>query len=217
MIEWLALILLIPLILVPIVLLFGFAGCNTIFGLEPTISVVPTFEATLGQAQQRANRCIVQRIEQVRLTVDGSGVQIVVQRPPIGGMLLINSLYISRAANVTDMSANEWDSDAEDLTQVLTEPLPLAPDPDKPLVELPAPDYVLDSTQPLLLAFDIGADGTVPRSPNVPGSDAKAYLGPPPPPPPGAPIHEAGMSDRQSGYDSESRIYLVQRIDALGD
>ena len=120
------------------------------------------------------------------------------------------------------MSADKYDS-ADDsanppLTPVLSEPLLLAPDPDKPLVELPAPDYKLDSTQPLLLAFDIGADSTVPCSgPNIPGTDAKAYLGPPPPPPPGDPIHEAGIPGRQSGYSNENRIYLVKRIDALGD
>jgi hypothetical protein len=216
MIEWLALILLIPLILVPIVLLFGFAGCNEVFGLEPTILVVNTFETTLGEERSRANQCIVQRIEQVRLTANGTGVRITVQRPT-SGMLLLNSMFISRAADHTDPSADPYDS-AEDLTPVLSEPLQLAPDPDKPLMQLPEIDYDLDSTQPLLLAFDIGADGTLPRSDqNVPEADATAYLGPLPPDPQGPPIHEAGIADRRSGYVSERRIYLVPRIDAPTD
>jgi hypothetical protein len=215
MIEWLALILLIPLILVPIVLLFGFAGCDIVLGLEPP-AFENTFETTpLDEERPQANRCLVQRIEEVELSADGSGVVITVRRPP-SGMLLLNSLFISRAADHTDPSADPYDS-AEDLTPVLSEPLQLAPDPDKLLVELPQTDYVLDSTQPLLLAFDIGADGTVPCSgPNVPEERAKAYHGPPPPPPPGLPIHEAEIADRQSGYNSERRIYLVQRIAALG-
>jgi hypothetical protein len=216
MIEWLALILLIPLILVPIVLLFGFAGCDVVLGLEPP-AFRKTFEWTpLDEEQQRPNRCLVQRIEEFELKADGSEVRITVQRP-MNGMLLLNSLFISRAADHTDPSADPYDS-AEDLTPVLSEPLQLAPDPAKPLVELPQIDYDLDSTQPLLLAFDIGADGTVPRSgpPNVPAERAEAYLGPTPPPPPGLPIHEAGIADRQSGYNSVNRIYLVQRIDAKG-
>jgi hypothetical protein len=223
MIEWLALILLIPLILVPIVLLFGFAGCDVVLGLEPP-AFRKTFEWTpLDEEQQRPNRCIVQRIEEFELAADGFEVQITVQRP-MNGMLLLNSLYISRAADHTDPSRDPYDP-AEDLTAVVSEsePLQLAPDPAKPLVELPQIDYDLDSTQPLLLAFDIGADGSgaggsVPRSglPNVPAERAEAYLGPTPPPPPGLPIHEAGKADRQSGYNPVNRIYLVQRIDAKG-
>jgi hypothetical protein len=216
MIEWLALILLIPLILVPIVLLFGFAGCDIILGLEPP-AFEKTFEWTpLDEVRQRANRCLVQRIEDFELREDGSVILITVRRPT-GGMLLLNNLYISRAADHTDPSADPYDS-AEDLMPVLSEPLQLAPDPDKPLVELPQIDYDLDSTQPLLLAFDIGADGTVPCSgPPAPEEErAKAYVGPPPPPPPGLPIHEAGIADRQAEYISERRVYLVQQIDAKG-
>jgi hypothetical protein len=85
-------------------------------------------------------------------------------------------------------------------------------------MELPEIEYTLDKEQPLLLAFDIGADGTLPRSDQiVPEADATAYLGPPPPDPQGPPIYEAGIADRRSGYVSERRIYLVPQIDALGD
>jgi hypothetical protein len=35
-IEWYMLVLLVPLVVVPVVLLFGYAGCNQVFGLDPT-------------------------------------------------------------------------------------------------------------------------------------------------------------------------------------
>jgi hypothetical protein len=41
MAEWLILLLLVPAVVVPAVLLFGFAGCNPIFGLDPTVLAVP--------------------------------------------------------------------------------------------------------------------------------------------------------------------------------
>ena len=212
MIEWLALILLVPAVLFPIVLLFGFAGCNQIYGLDPT-TVAPqtTFETPLGQDRLRANRCIVQRIEAGRLTAGGSLVQITVQRPETG-LLQIVSLFGSQAANETDPSADPYDS-AADLTPVPGVPLTLTPDATQPLVELPAFDYALDHDRALLIAFDLGEDARVPRTDDtVPTFDATAFLGPLPPPPPGLPIQEASLPDPQSGYETESRIYLVQRI-----
>jgi hypothetical protein len=41
MTEWLLLVLLVPGIVVPVVLLCGFAGCNAIYGLEPTVPIKP--------------------------------------------------------------------------------------------------------------------------------------------------------------------------------
>jgi hypothetical protein len=223
MIEWLALILLIPLILVPIVLLFGFAGCDIVLGLEKPVLRKAFETEELDIEQQRANQCIVQRIEKLELRVNGSEVLIMIRRPT-SGMLELKNMFISQAADPdnTDPNVDPYDSVEEDLTQVkltpvLSEPLKLGPDPDKPLVELPQIVYKLDNTQPLLLAFDIGADGTVPCSaPTVSAERATAYRGPPPPSPPAPPIHEAAMADRQSGYTVAERIYLVQRIDALG-
>jgi hypothetical protein len=34
--EWLILLLIVPAVVVPVVLLVGFAGCNQVFGLDPT-------------------------------------------------------------------------------------------------------------------------------------------------------------------------------------
>jgi hypothetical protein len=214
MIEWLALILLVPAILFPIVLLFGFAGCNQIYGLDPVRARENAFETTLGQDRGRANRCIVQRIEAARLTANGSAVQITVQRPE-SGILHINSLFVSQAANDTDPAADPYDS-AADLTPMPGMPLVLTPDPAQPLVELPEFAYDLDSDRALLIAFDVGEEGRVPRTDaTLPDFEATAFLGPLPPPPPGVPVHEASLPNRQPGYESEARVYLVQRIDAI--
>ena len=39
--DWLVLVLLVPLILIPVIYLAGFAGCNWFFGIEPTIPYPP--------------------------------------------------------------------------------------------------------------------------------------------------------------------------------
>src|SRR5689334_6913030 len=42
MMEWLVLFLAVPAVIVPVVLLFGFAGCRTLLGLEdPVLAVAP--------------------------------------------------------------------------------------------------------------------------------------------------------------------------------
>jgi len=38
--EWVILVLLVPAVLLPVVLLFGFAGCNQVFGNDPTVLIV---------------------------------------------------------------------------------------------------------------------------------------------------------------------------------
>lgn len=204
MIEWVVLVLLVPVILIPVVLLFGFAGCNWFFGLEETFPAPQkAFEATLAQDRQRSNLCIVQRIESVRLFASGSPVRITVQRPTTG-MLVINSLFISQAADTTDPTADPYDS-AADLRAVLAAPLQVLPDATQPHLELEPVDYHLDQTKPLLLAFDIGDASVVARSDsNVPDTEARAFFGP---------LGEAGMNNRSSGYQAETRIQFITRID----
>jgi hypothetical protein len=44
MVEWLTLMLLVPAIVLPVVLLIGFAGCNQVFGVKDTVIIGPTFD-----------------------------------------------------------------------------------------------------------------------------------------------------------------------------
>jgi hypothetical protein len=217
MFEWFALVLVVPLILVPLVLFFGFAGCNQFWGLEETHPAPETtFQTELGADVDHRNRCIVQRIEGAPggLIKGGSKVTITVQRPSTGQLRLLN-LFISRASSHLDPSRDPYDS-ADDQTPVLSGELLLAADPASPTVELPLINYTLDPTQPLLIAFDIGAEGDLAASTNqVPPFQATAYIGPPPPLPQ-QPVHEASLSDpdgdRQAGYGDRPRIFLIQRI-----
>ena len=218
MIEWLALILLVPVILVPIVLLFGFAGCT--FGaahdpelplpepgIEPTPNFEKAFEATLAGEQQWRNRCIVQRIESVRLLKSGNEVRITLQRPASGN-LLIKSISISHAADTP--GANLYDSAGDPMLQIVPGdfPLLLTADPGNAAVELIPVSFPLDRMKPLLLAFDIDDPGNVRRSAPGTEADTAAFVGPLQNPP----LHEAAIGPRQPGYNPEERTYLVQRI-----
>jgi hypothetical protein len=215
MLEWLALILLVPVVLVPIVLLFGFAGCNQVLGLDPTVPAAQTsFQAVLGADHDHRNRTLVQRIEPVRLIKGGSKVTITIQRPATGMLRLMN-LFLSRASNTSDPTRDPYDS-ASDLTPVLDSEILVLPDASNPLVELDEIEYALDNLQPLLIAFDVGPEGHIPRTDTSVGSDASAFLGPTPPPAPEPPVYEAAFADpdadRQSGYTRQTHIYLITRI-----
>jgi hypothetical protein len=48
MAEWLLLLLLVPAIVVPVVLLVGFAGCNQVFGLRETEHFPPVIDEARG-------------------------------------------------------------------------------------------------------------------------------------------------------------------------
>jgi hypothetical protein len=202
--EWLILLLLVPAILVPIVLLCGFAGCDIVFGLTP-----PTFETAFevsptavptDQTVAPANYCFVQRISAGELLADGSQVKITVRGSPAGNAT-INSIYISRAA----ASGNPWDS-ADDLTSVLPSALTL-PD-DQPKV-LDAIDYGLDQTQDLIIAFDFTATsgaGNI-RFVPVPGVTLYFKQG----------VQQAVLKTRDLDYftQPDPRLYLVVKIEAL--
>ena len=200
MLTWFALVVLIPLVLVPLILFFGFAGCDLIFKLK---DYNRSFEAILTDEIPRANRTIVQRIESVRLFRSGSAVRILIQSPSEGDLLL-EKVYISQAAE----SGNPYDS-AADLTPVVTEGLFVPADPANGSVVLSA-SYNLDRTKPLLVAFNIGSSGRV-RLGDASATDATAFFGPVSSPA----IHEAEIPVRQPDYQSLPRIVLIQQIDVL--
>lgn len=199
MIEWLALILLVPLILVPIVLLFGFAGCACLF--KPPAQFEKTFEQDpLALDANRPDECIVQRIEPARLEGKGSEVRITLQRPT-DGHLLLAGVFISQAAD----TGNPYDS-AGDLTEVPGDyPLLIPMDPDNGPVELEPVDYALDDTKALLIAFDVDRPGRMRRSEPADTTGAQAFVG--------GPFGEAAQTIRSAGYTSRGAVFLVERID----
>ena len=200
MIEWLAMALLVPLILVPLVLLYGFAGCDLIFPLVGPSEPSKTFEVTFTEVRDQPNRTIVQRIEPVRLSRGGSNVRIVIQRPTTGD-LIVSRMFISQPA---DAGGDPYDS-AADLTAIFEDPIALMADPANGLLELDVVPYAFDHTLPILIAFDVGDAGSLPRGDAVP-SEARAFLG-------HLALNEAATQDRLSGYQSEDGVYLIQRID----
>jgi hypothetical protein len=292
MMEWVLLAILIPAIVIPIVLLFGFAGCQLIFELkDPNFFVVdlvaipesrssiklswnyigmaaarfevsrkrsldPDFEvvspddltdtgftdtgldedtsfdyrvrsidltngdgsasakvtaATMGKVFETAlpietdgqNRCLVQRIEPTRLARSGSRVQLTLQRPA-AAPLIINRLSLSHAAATGD----PYDSDGPPTLLVdIDVPLFIPADPAAGVEVVPAIDFALDQTRPLLVAFDLGAVARVTTLASVSPGEATAFASPPV-------TAEAGVADRQPGYTLLNTIFLVQRIDA---
>jgi hypothetical protein len=197
--EWLALILLIPAIVVPVVVLLGFAGCDLVFGLhelEPP-ALEPGFTADLTNNVGQANQTMVQRIEPARLFKSGAQVQITV-RSSENNALLIERMFISRVA----AGGDPYDS-AGDLKEVITAPVLV---PQNTATTLPEINYALDRQQPLLIIFDIGSPGGTRFEPNVGASEGVGYIGP---------DGEAGLPDRQSppAYQDFGRIFIVERID----
>lgn len=208
MLTWLALVVLVPAILVPVVLLVGFAGCELVFPLDdtpPNGAREESFEATLTGEVGRAGRTIVQRIEPARLFRSGSKVVLTLQRPS-GGDLILQSLFISQVADGGD----PYDS-AADLTALLPGALLLSQDAANGPMELEPVAYQLDHTKPLLVAFDVGTAGRVRFESNVDPLQATAFVGPSANPD----VFEAGIGDRQPGYVTDARIYLVQRIEVV--
>jgi len=193
--EWLTLLFLVPAIVVPVVLLTGFAGCLSIPPPPEPPMFVQTFGAAFIDTDALRGRCLVQRIESVRLFTSGSQVQITLQA--LAENVLIDRILISQPAG----SGDPYDS-GDDLTDVTTAVTLV---PANSSLTLPAIDYNLDRTQPLLIAMDISnTSGVVPFLQGVPATDAVAFFNM------GA---EATIKDRSTGYASRPRIYLIQRID----
>jgi hypothetical protein len=164
MMEWLILCLLVPAVVVPVVLLWGFVGCNWIFGLDPTRLVLPTFELdsennfdspTAIDLFTLAGFSFVVRIPQFLLTNAGPAVLITVRGANTAD-LQIDRLYISQAADSVDASKDPFDALAEDLTVVVDDDIGIFV-PRGESVQLPITDYHLDPDKDLLIAFDISA------------------------------------------------------------
>lgn len=279
MLEWLLLICLVPILVIPIVWLFGFAGCHLVFGLNDrlappsnvvatptafdairltwvvgeaasqtvkiarrgegetlpvvtevtgtafddtgllelntyfyelssisggeesasvaiqatTLGFLPVFAAVLTNSQgNQGGRCVVQRIEPVRLVNSGTRVRITVAAPADGAVVL-DRVTISRAAGPG------YDA-AADLTPVATNVLL----PAGTSLALPLVDYALDRTQPLLVAFDVSPPGNLAFLPNVPAVEASAFVGD---------MHAAGVADRPDGFTARDRVFLIERIE----
>jgi hypothetical protein len=198
--EWLILLVIIPAIVVPVVLLLGFAGCDLVFQLNPRPPepvFEPAFTATLTNDQDQTGQTIVQRIEPARLFKGGSQVQITL-RSATNGNLVIDKMFISQPV---DLGVGDPYDSKDDLTEVITEPVLVLQNAAK---TLPAINYTLDHTKPLLIIFDVGSPGAVIFAPNVPGTEATAFIGP---------GGEAAIADRQPAYVVRPRIYLVERLD----
>jgi hypothetical protein len=193
--EWLTLLFLVPAIVVPVVLLAGFAGCLSIPPPAEPPTFVQTFGAAFTDTDALRGRCLVQRIESVRLFTSGSQVQITLQA--FAESVVIDRILISQPAG----SGDPYDS-GDDLTDVTTAVTLVQPNSS---LTLPAIDYNLDRTKPLLIAMDISnTSGVIPFAQGVPATDAIAFFNL------GA---EAATKDRSPAYTSRSRIYLIQRID----
>ncbi len=193
--EWLTLLLLVPAIVVPVVLLFGFAGCLTKPPRPEEPAFEQTFAATFTDVDGLRGRCLVQRIEPVRLFTSGSQVQLTLQA--FAESVVIDRILISQPA----ASGDPYDS-ADDLTDVATAVTLVQPNSS---LTLPAVAYNLDRTKPLLIAMDISNNsGTLPFLQGVPTTDAVAFFNL------GA---EAAVNDRSPSYTTRPRIYLVERID----
>lgn len=171
----------------------------TTFAFQPAFeNVLDTDQAGIG------GYCLVQRIEPARLSRSGAEVRITL-RGSTAGNLLLDNVFISQPAAAGD----PYDSGA-DLTQVSGPILLPAGSP----ATLPAVNYVLDSSRPVLIAFDIGqAAGNLRYVTGVPASEAVMYFRPA--------TAEAGVADRlpsaanpgATPYDISASIYLIEKIE----
>jgi hypothetical protein len=230
--EWLILCLLVPAVVVPVVLLWGFVGCNQVFGLEETSLVETTFEldsennfdsptATNQSASTLEGSCFVVRIPQFLLSTDGPQVAITV-RGSTDADLQIDRVYLSQAADSVDASKDPFDSLEADLTPVVDDGTGvLVPKGESVLLNLV--DYHLDPDKDLLIAFDISASPGLGNLRYVQFADVavtftyyKLRASPQDPP-----IQEAAVADRTGFLRSLSPdgqrvyLYLVEKIEVV--
>jgi hypothetical protein len=225
MAEWLILLLLVPAIVVPAVLLVGFAGCSFEHG-----SSSPGFETTFDETGAFSRDgsgwegfTLVQRIEAAGLNPTSrtfAKVKITLFASTVSNAS-IDRIFISGPA-----STKEWDSDSIDLTEV---PLPNTPFvmPAGMSVTLDPVDYSVrppssDGTDPgraLLIAVDFSIPPTasgVRTADQVPPDRAVAWWFQYYRPPPQTPLPpEAGVPDgiRSAGYTSSPNVYLIGKIE----
>ena len=212
MLEWMTLVLLVPVVIVPIVLLFGFAGCQLVFQAEPgAIDNVSIFDITLDDEKQRTNCCLIVRIEPERLgDTPGTLMRITVARP-VGGDLNLRSMFVSHAAD----SGDPYDSATTPVLVVEDQLVSPSPDPNAQFLAFDPIAFAFQPAKPLLISMNIGSSGFIRRAANVPPSEGRAFLanglGP-----------EAEIADRSTNdvvpptpppYDEESSIYLIVKIE----
>jgi hypothetical protein len=159
-----------------------------------------TFEQDLTGERQRANMCIVQRIEAARLSRGGKRLMLTLRRPTRGNVV-IKSIHVSQAA-----MAGDPQNSATDLTLVYqpVTPLTLLPDPAAPDFVVPeVVAYALDPSEPLLVIFEIDTPGFVPHA-NA--DDVTVFY---------CPAGEAENPVRSllPDEDSQGRVCLIRRID----
>jgi hypothetical protein len=221
MAEWLLLLLLVPAIVVPVVLLVGFAGCHFEPGSAPgLLTVFDETDAFSRDGSGWEGYTLVQRIESAGLNV-ATGPFMQVKITLFASTVMdasIDRIFISGPASTKD-----WDSDT-DLTEV---PLPSTPfvlsagtsvtlGPVDYSVQPPSSDGT-DPGRALLIAIDFSVPPTasgVRTADQVPPDRAVAwwfqYFRPPPGPslPP-----EAGLIPRSPGYTSSPNVYLIGKIE----
>jgi hypothetical protein len=205
MMEWLILCLLVPAVVVPVVLLWGFVGCNPIFGLDPTSLIEPTFELdsennfdspTAINLSTLEGFSFVVRIPEFLLTTAGPQVVVTV-RGSTEADLQIDRIYISKAGDSVDASKDRFDPLEEDLTPVVDDGIGVFV-PRGESVALPLIQYHLDPQQDLLVAFDISATPGLGNLRQIEfvglGAPLTYYMGRAAPTDP--PIQEAAKPDR---------------------
>ena len=160
----------------------------------------PSFEATLPLGDNaNPGRCIVQRIEAVRLLRSGSYLKLTISGST-NADLSIDRIFVSRVA----AGLKPYDA-AADLTHVASDVLIPAANPPAQ-VSLPHVPYALDADQPLLIAFDINSanQGFLRNAEAIVGTDAAAFSGN---------RQQAEEPIRTPGYSMLYAIYLVLKIE----
>jgi hypothetical protein len=220
MAEWLLLLLLVPAIVVPVVLLVGFAGCVFEHGTSPFETTFSATGAFTGDGSGWEGYTLVQRIEPAGLNpATGPFVQVKITLFASTVMdASIDRIFISGPASTKD-----WDSDT-DLTEVSSTPFVVSAGTSVTLgpvnytVHPPSIDGI-DPGRALLIAVDFSVPPTasgVRAADEVPPDRAVAwwfqYFRPPPGPslPP-----EAALPTRSPGYTSSPNVYLIGKIEIV--
>ncbi len=140
--------------------------------------------------------CLVQRIQQTRLLASGTRAWITLRGASLEGAF-IDRIFISQPAAAGD----PYDA-GPDLTPVVLTQTFL---PANTELTLPPVDYTLDRTRALLIAFDLSpSPPSTARFIPVQPQDAVAFF---------QTTVEAALSDRQTGYATADRVYMVTRIE----
>lgn len=203
MLEWIALAVLLPLVVLPIVLLFGFAGCDVVWGLDrpDPFKGLSIFEIALDTERDRANFCLVVRLEPSRLgDISGKVMKITVARPT-AGELSLRALYVSHAA----ATGNPYDAEADPVLVVENFVLSPSAEQNDQTVTFDQANFAYDKDKALLVAMNIGESGHVRRVDNVLVGDGRSFRG--------GMLVEAAQTVRSPGYVEEDNLYLVTRIE----